>query len=479
MKTLVCLLALALIASLPTPAHSQTQGNPTRAVYLDSANALFSVALDGTDTQRLSPPSLSINRTSGFRVSSTGYAVYFTMDSNIYSVALTGGDPVKLNSVPVYISSTSTYGPPTPFGFQISPNGKFVVYVGVNPTRKALVIYSTPIAGGATVALSPEAFELVYKSDLQRPDFFITQDSRKVIFRAYDSSKQATQAYAILIDGGRVVQLNSDFTKGGTVAAVAIDLESGVVAYLAQSSESYGYNVYLTSFDGGYSSVISSSGVNAYAGDTLLITPGGKSIVFLHSGDISQIPLTEGQESKIGTVDYNAKTLSLTQDGKTLLVSEGNRVHGLVRLADGVFTQIDSNEICCVLNRDGTRLLSTDGKALYESEPWAVPRRMNRVSNIRAQLQTRGASSYSRDNATFSAAYSPDGANIVYIATGPTGRYDLLSQKVGTDGSATTLNLPSLNDQQGYGMAGFTISADSATVIYTNDQEWRGIQSTA
>ncbi len=475
LKTLVGVLVLALIASLPIPMQSRAQGSQSRAVYLDSAGALFSVALDGTDTHRLSLPSPNVIRAGGFRVSSTGYAVYFTTDNNIYSVALTGGDPVKLNSAPLYTSSTSTYGTPTPFAFQISPNGKFVVFVGTNATSKGQVIYSVPIEGGAAVALSPETFALTFEQDLKQPDFFITQDSRKVVFRAYDSAKSTTGAYAILIGGGRVVQLNSDFAKGGTVEAVAVDQESGVVVYFGNFSSSRD-TFYLTSFDGGYSSELTISGVYAYSGDTFLLTPGGKSIVLLHSGDISLIPLAEGQASKIGTVDYNAKALALTQDGGTLLAMTGSRIYGLMRLADNVFTKIEESETCCIVNRDGTRLLGIDGKALFESETWAVPRRLNRVSNIRAQLQVRGYGSYNRDSATFAAAYSPDSANIVYIATGPTGRYDLMSQKVGADGPATTLNLASLSDQQGYGVAGFSITADSGTVIYTNDQEWSGIR---
>lgn len=109
--------------------------------------------------------------------------------------------------------------------FKISPDGRWVVYRAgkLNTAGSGQVsneehdLYSVPLGGGTVVRLNG----LLPSGSTVWPDYDITADSLRVVYRAEQDEQDKIEIYSVPIDGpaGAGVKLNGDLVAGGDVQA--------------------------------------------------------------------------------------------------------------------------------------------------------------------------------------------------------------------------------------------------------------------
>ena len=156
-----------------------------------------------------------------FRSAPLSSAVY-----QLYSVPLGGGAVNRLNG-------SLGSGEAVATGFDISPDGNWVVYRSDEGTDNIYDLYSAPITGGTPIRLNEEleAYADVLGSP-SFPDFQISPDSQRVVFLADQSIDTVNDLWSAPITGNTVAtKLNSQLAAGGDVQAFRISPDSNWVVY--------------------------------------------------------------------------------------------------------------------------------------------------------------------------------------------------------------------------------------------------------
>ncbi|MDD3620469.1 MAG: hypothetical protein PHX57_13845, partial [Desulfobulbaceae bacterium] len=150
---------------------------------------LYSVHVTGGKAARLNDSLTRSVDVLSFAVSPDNSRVIYLADQEtdalieLYAVAMGGGGAVKLNS------------PLTPGGsvssFAVSPDGGSVLYLAPSQTG-ADELFSVPLAGGAATRVNGPlaAGGFVY------PDFAVSADSRRIIYRAHQHTSGVAELYA-------------------------------------------------------------------------------------------------------------------------------------------------------------------------------------------------------------------------------------------------------------------------------------------
>ena len=182
-------------------------------VVFRSGGSLYSTSIGGGALARLDslpPEEANVNY---FRISPDNQWVVFRVGRTaLFSAPVIGGDPIQLNGP---LPPGGDIGDPDdPFpDFQISPDSQRVVYRADQDTFDVLELYSVPIAGGSPVKLNPllpEGAE-VGGRDNNRYDFLITPDSSSVLYRVYDPRPICLHT----LPDGAVRQPSSQVEPGG------------------------------------------------------------------------------------------------------------------------------------------------------------------------------------------------------------------------------------------------------------------------
>jgi Tol biopolymer transport system component len=139
-----------------------------------------------------------------FEITSDGGYVVFTGDlgtdgeTELYSIPLAGGTLTKLN-----------LGPLLGIGFNLSPDGAWVVYTQDNS------IYSVPVNGPNSASVKLSADDVINSGGYA----FISPDSQYVVYLVDDPGNyyHVTAMYSVPIAGGTRTKLNKDLVGGGSI----------------------------------------------------------------------------------------------------------------------------------------------------------------------------------------------------------------------------------------------------------------------
>ncbi|MBL8095894.1 MAG: hypothetical protein JNL73_17085 [Anaerolineales bacterium] len=132
------------------------------------------------------------------------------------------------------------------YGWQISPNSRYVVFEADLAVEGVNELYSVPIDGSTPVKLNAP---LVAGGAVDR--FAITPDSQYVLYTADQDVDNRVELYRVPIDGGPVVKLSGTITPGGNVEAFKIDPDNVRVVYLADQTTNDLHELYSAPIAGG------------------------------------------------------------------------------------------------------------------------------------------------------------------------------------------------------------------------------------
>jgi len=180
-----------------------------------------------------------------YQISPDGKYVVYLADQDfdevfdLYSVPITGGQPIRLRQVFLFGGRLQD--------FQISPDSSRVVYrERVNTDAFGgftIDLFSVPIEGGFATDISvagPQRGVVQYE---------ISADSSRVVFTANRDNETAVELYSVPLVGGEVVKLNPAFTGGKQIAFFDINSESERVVYLSNQDADDAFEAYSVSID--------------------------------------------------------------------------------------------------------------------------------------------------------------------------------------------------------------------------------------
>ncbi|GAB4125499.1 MAG: hypothetical protein Fur005_46930 [Roseiflexaceae bacterium] len=190
---------------------------------------LYSAPTDGSSAPILlsSNPLAPTDTVDSFQITPDGRDVIFTYGSiitenyDLYRVAIDGGDPELLNGPLISAGGV--------VGFQISPDSNWVVYRADASVDESFDLYRVSLANGSILKLNSD---LIAGGSIAE-DFAFTPDGARVIYRANQRTLNSIELYAVRIDQTGSTLLNDDLVFGGDVAAFAITPNSQYVLYSA------------------------------------------------------------------------------------------------------------------------------------------------------------------------------------------------------------------------------------------------------
>ena len=192
----------------------------TRAVVLAITGFLliFSLKVSADSTKLVSMP--DYGDVIDFEITSDGRYVVFTADQDtdenpeLYSIPTAGGTAVKLNNVEPDSGVN---------GFLVSPDGARVVYVLDND------LYSVPVEGPKSASVK------LHDNGVMISSVYISPDNRQVVYPVKESIFTARELYSIPIGGGERVRLNKELVEDGSIDCyyILISPDSKYVVYRA------------------------------------------------------------------------------------------------------------------------------------------------------------------------------------------------------------------------------------------------------
>jgi len=215
-----------------------------------------------------------------FELTSDGKFVVFTADMDIddipdlYSVPAGGGTPTKLNNL------TSENGVS---GFMLSPDGARAVYV------IDYDLYSVPVDGSktASVKLHDGGINIGYVT--------ISPDSSRVVYPVIESAFIARELYSVPIQGGDTVRLNEEMVDDSSVDYfyIVISPDSRYVVYRADQDSRTVDELYSVPIDGPASAGVKLNRPLPLGGDVdfknYAISPDSSGVVYIADQDVDQV----------------------------------------------------------------------------------------------------------------------------------------------------------------------------------------------
>ena len=152
----------------------------------------------------------------GFKVSSNSTNVVYlanlgsnnAAENELFHVPITGGNSVQLSDNLVPDGEVSD--------FQISPDGKHVIYLANQNAENVFELFRVPVMGGESTRLNrdfPEGIDVPSHSF----DFQISPNSEYVIYRTTQNIDRVNEVFSVDITGGEPVRLNSELEPPTTI----------------------------------------------------------------------------------------------------------------------------------------------------------------------------------------------------------------------------------------------------------------------
>ena len=136
-----------------------------------------------------------------------------------------------------------------PFGdvgpiFQISPDGRYAVYLADQDTDGVLELYSVLLGGGSPVRLNPP---LPFGRNVT--SFRISPDSSRVVYLTDQQTDNVIELYSVPLGGPAAagIKLNGALVAGGNVGIFQISPDSSRVVYRADQDTDEVFELYMTS----------------------------------------------------------------------------------------------------------------------------------------------------------------------------------------------------------------------------------------
>ncbi len=230
---------------------------------------LFSVPIDGSASPvRLSGPLVANGDVNPrFEISADGDWVVYAADQEIderfelYAAPIDGGTrPVKLSVPPVAGGDVAYLGFEQP-QFQITPDGRRVLYTADQDTDEVFELYSVPIdRSSAPVKLSGLLVargDVAHASNLQVL-FRFTPDGTRVLYVADQEVDETFELYVVPVDGSKGPRkLSGPLRPGGDVVPLyssrsflQFTADGSRVLYLADQDVDETFEIYLAPLDG-------------------------------------------------------------------------------------------------------------------------------------------------------------------------------------------------------------------------------------
>ena len=219
-----------------------------------------------------------------FELSSDGKFVVFTADMDIddipdlYSVPVGGGTVTKLNN----LSSENGVS-----GFMLSPDGAQAVYVIDND------LYSVPVDGSKT------ASQKLHDGGINIGYITISPDSSRVVYPVIENMFTAKELYSIPIQGiedeGDRVKLNGEMVELGSVDFyyIVVSPDSQHVVYRADQDTFAVDELYSVPIDGPYTAGVKLNRPLSVGGDVdfknFAVSPDSSRVVYVADQDVDQV----------------------------------------------------------------------------------------------------------------------------------------------------------------------------------------------
>jgi Tol biopolymer transport system component len=358
----------------------------------------------------------------------------------------------------------------------ISPDGLHVVFVADQATDEARELWSVPIDGQSP----PVRLSGPLPSGTGIEKFVIAPDSEHVVYRAAQDSAGVSELYSVPIAGGAINKLNGPLVVGGDVEDFQISPDGTRVVYKAAQATERG-EIFSVAIGGGAEVRLSGTlvlGGNLFDFD---ITPDGNRVVYRADQQVDglfelySVPIGGGAFTKISNGAKVSDTVGITPDSERIVYQATFAISSVTELfsvpvSGGVAVQLNTP---LVLGRvvSGAHLSPNGSRVVYVADELAddVFEMFSVPTTGGSRVKLNGALATGGDVVASTPTFSPDSAQVVYIADQLTNDVlELFSVPVG-GGVNTKLNAP-LAAARDVSTFGATI-ADGNRVIFTADQD--------
>lgn len=190
----------------------------------------------------------------------------------------------------------------------ISPDGKWVIYLGDEDADQEQEMYRVPIAGGIATQISELPDFGVYES------FAISPDSQRIVYTADREVDQRIELYSMSIMGGAVAKLSA-MPAAGDIRSFAISPDGQSVVFEADRDTDDTYELYSVSIAGGTVTKLSSVQMVGDVYD-FSISPDSRRVIYLADKDVDNqfdlysVPITGGASIKLSALMPAATSIS-------------------------------------------------------------------------------------------------------------------------------------------------------------------------
>lgn len=231
----------------------------------------------------------------------------------LYSVPITGTTPIKLNAPLVAGGNVDR--------FAVTPDSQYVIYSADQEVDNRLELYRAPIGGGPVIKLSGP---MVAGGNVGI--FRIDPDNVRVVYLADQTTNEVPELYSALIAGGSWVKLNGALVSGGRVTdAFQVEPISNRVVYQAYQEVSNRLEIYGVPIAGGTPIKLNEAGATVEY--TFRVNPSLQVVVFAARPSGSSITRLYMNAAAGGLLTELSFSLASNQDVFGYLISpQGDRV---------------------------------------------------------------------------------------------------------------------------------------------------------
>ena len=364
---------------------------------------------------------------------------------------------------------------------ELSPDGRFVVYVHDATVDNARELWSVRVAGGAPIRLSG-----LLPVGASIDDFQISADSQRVVYSVDQETTGQTELYSIPIAGpeGSWIKLNDTLPAGGDVSHLQISPDSTSVIYLADQTTNNILDAWTVPIDGGTPTklrpFITLAGSTVYEFSETPISPDGERVAFrANFSDLDKYELWSARVDGTGAVTRINGTMNAGGNVTTLLFSPDSSrvVYRADQQSDEVFElysvpsaggsavklngaltpggDVGADEI----SPDSSRVIyRADQQTDEQVELYSVPLAGGGATKLNGAMIPGGG--------VIEALISPDSSRVAYQASQDSANAELYSVPL-AGGSAVKLN-PTL--PAGGNVYALAIAPNNERVVYLADQ---------
>ncbi len=355
------------------------------------------------------------------------------------------GDPIQLNS-------GFTNPDDDVWRMEVSPDGKYVVYLTVDLTRDKDALFSVPSAGGEPVLLASGS---TVGDSVGR--IKITPDSSRVVYGRHSATTGTLDLYSVPIGGGTPIKISGPLELGTWVEwDFTISPDSQTVVYrvdLTTMREMAMFSVPVTG--GPVTRLYPPEPHLDYLYGEQVSPDSAWTVVLAIDGDVISIPTGGGLPVELGTGVPFGESFEISPDSRRVLFrsDQGEDIYSLVSapIAGGPNVALSGNVSESAISPDSQRAVWTEEGNLLSS-PIAG-----------GAVETLGEAELF--------ALTPDSRSVVFVGGDGAGGRDLFRVPI-VGGVPVALDAPVPHGEQVYPL---TVTADSKFAVF--GVGWKAVYS--